>query len=208
MFFQTNITTEHPLRQDIPTPTTNPFDLIPIELTTLIVIDTAEFKAIVAQCCRLWRSIILTHQHNYNTDTDTNTDTDIDTNTNSIHQKPPKLFVSSVVQSLSLIARAKDNGCPFNEYLCAHAAKVGNLHVLKYLCDNGCPWGESTCTIAAKEGHLHILQWLHANGYPWDNKREDRTDIHSHRWDEMAYTYAAAKGHLHILKYLKDNGCP
>ena len=40
------------------------FDIIPIEITTIIITSTGDFKAIAAQCCRQWRHIILSHHNN------------------------------------------------------------------------------------------------------------------------------------------------
>jgi hypothetical protein len=42
----------------------------------------------------------------------------------------------------------------------------GHLHVLQWARDHGCPWDEWTCAHAAYGGHLHILQWALENGCP------------------------------------------
>ena len=48
---------------------------------------------------------------------------------------------------------------PWNEDVCAYAAKGGHLDVLKWARENGCPWNEQVCINAATNGHLEILKW-------------------------------------------------
>ena len=45
------------------------------------------------------------------------------------------------------------------EYLCAAAARSGQLEKLKGFRENGCPWEERTCSRAAHGGHLELLSW-------------------------------------------------
>ena len=79
------------------------------------------------------------------------------------------------------------------EYLCAAAARSGQLEELKVLRADNTPWGRSTSYAAAKSGHLEVLQWMRANGCPWD---------------EMTCAGAAKGGHLEVLQWLRANGCP
>jgi hypothetical protein len=149
----------------------NPFDSLPIELTQLILRLTGEWAGIAAHTCKTWRAIIC-HQHS---------------------DRPPKLFLECVVESISLIQWACQNGCKWDASLCNGAAKKGNLEVLNYLHENGCPWDTWTCASATLGGHLHVLKYLHENGCPWN------------KW---SCAYAAQEGHLEVLKYLHVNGCP
>ncbi|SOB74139.1 ankyrin repeat [Cedratvirus lausannensis] len=87
----------------------------------------------------------------------------------------------------------KENGCPWDEWICVHAVQARNLEFLKWLRENGCPWDEETCAFAAQDGNLEILQWARSNGCPWN---------------EDTCTRAASKGHLEILKWAHANGCP
>jgi hypothetical protein len=91
---------------------------------------------------------------------------------------------------------ARENGCPWDEQTCAHAAEGGHLEVLKWARENGCPWDESTCWYAAEGGHLELLRWARENGAPWDentrriaacegirrtlSRRRDRRERESH----------------------------
>src|SRR5690606_1498341 len=114
----------------------NPFDIIPIEITKMILMKTGKSMTIAGQCCVSWRAIVRKHS-----------------------PKPNKLFVSSVVTSITLLQWAKDNGCPWNEKVSAFA-REGNLFVLQWARQNGIPCGEMTCMRAAEGGNLLVLQWL------------------------------------------------
>jgi hypothetical protein len=85
------------------------------------------------------------------------------------------------------------DGWPWDEYTCAEAAFGGHLEVLQWARANGCPWGAITCMFAASGGHLEVLQWLRENGCPWV---------------EWTCAAAARGGHLEVLKCLRANGCP
>ena len=62
---------------------------------------------------------------------------------------------------------------PWDEWTCAHAAYGGHLEVLKWARENDCPWDEWTCANAAKGGHLEVLKWARENGCPWDEKTRE-----------------------------------
>jgi hypothetical protein len=79
------------------------------------------------------------------------------------------------------------------EYLCAAAARSGQLEELRVLRANGCPWNANTCSGAALGGYLEVLRWLRANGC---------------LWDEDTCKYAAWGGHLQVLQWARVNGCP
>jgi hypothetical protein len=76
---------------------------------------------------------------------------------------------------------------------CALAARLGQVHALKFLHEHGCPWNATTCSSAAGQGNLSCLQYAHENGC---------------RWSATTCTDAAQLGHLSCLKYACDNGCP
>src|SRR5690606_290642 len=97
-----------------------------------------------------------------------------------------RLYFSNV-NGVKLMKWAKNNSCPWNEWVCAHVAKKGNLDVLMWLRKKGCPWDEGTCDFAAEGGHLHVLKWARKNGCDWGLS---------------ACISAALNGHLHILKWL------
>src|SRR5690606_34025263 len=121
------------------------FDRIPIEITEMILMKTGKSMTIAGQCCVSWRAIVRKHS-----------------------PTPNKLFVSSVVTSVTLLQWAKDNGCPWNEWTSALIARKGNLSVLQCARKDGCRWDTLTCAYAAINGHLNILQWARQNGCPWD----------------------------------------
>ena len=106
-------------RAQIPTEQNyNPFDSIPIEITEMILVETGKSMTIAGQCCVSWRAIARKQS-----------------------PTPNKLFVSSVVTSVTLLQWAKDNGCPWNEW---------------------------TCALIARQGHLSVLQWEDVVGLPRD----------------------------------------
>src|SRR5688572_7827025 len=82
----------------------NPFNKIPIEITEMILVWTGKSMTIAGRCCVSWRAIVRKHS-----------------------PQPNKLFVSSVVTSITLLQWAKDNGCPWNERTSALIAREGNL---------------------------------------------------------------------------------
>ena len=82
---------------------------------------------------------------------------------------------------------------PWDATTCAFAAQGGHLEVLKWARANGCPWNEWTCTGAANGGHLEILQWARENGCPWDEK---------------TIAWAFRQGHLEMVKWALANGAP
>lgn len=76
---------------------------------------------------------------------------------------------------------AVDNGCPWDEEVCAFAAAGGHLEVLQYCWASGCPWNEYTCKFAAEGGHLEALKWCRSKQCPWD---------------EDVCAFAAEEGHM------------
>jgi hypothetical protein len=47
------------------------------------------------------------------------------------------------------------------------SAGSGNLEMLQWLRSKGCPWNEWVCYHAAMNGHLEMLQWAHSAGCLW-----------------------------------------
>ena len=66
---------------------------------------------------------------------------------------------------------------PWDERTCAHAAEGGHLEVVKWARENGCPWDKWTCFNAAYGGHLELLRWARENGAPWtENTRRNAAE--------------------------------
>jgi len=99
--------------------------------------------------------------------------------------------VPQMMTSLSLVRWARDNGCPWSEHMCAHAAHDGNLELLRWLRSEECPWDSWTCTMASGGGHLSVLQWAREQGCPWD---------------ERACMLAAERGQFEVLKWIHNHG--
>ena len=70
-------------------------------------------------------------------------------------------------------------------FVCAAAARSGQLEELKALRAASFPWDATTCAFAAQGGHLEVLKWARANGCPWN---------------EDTCASAAGGGHLEVLK--------
>ena len=74
------------------------------------------------------------------------------------------------------------------EYLCAAAARSGQLEELKSLRAD-----DEARAQAVMGGHFDVLKWLHANDAPCE---------------ESACAAAAATGNFEVMKWLRENGCP
>ena len=62
---------------------------------------------------------------------------------------------------LSVLKRLQRQGrLSCQEYLCAAAARSGQLEELKVLRENDTPWDVVTCVAAAHGGHLEVMQWV------------------------------------------------
>jgi len=107
------------------------------------------------------------------------------------------------VGSVERLAWARDNGCPWNAWTTALAARTGRVEVLRWAREHGCDWDERTCAEAAEDGHLEVLKWALEHGCPWVEVDED----------DAAYIMnccacAAMGGHLEVLKWLREQDCP
>jgi hypothetical protein len=90
--------------------------------------------------------------------------------------------ILSDIAYYSFLRHDEDRGWCAGHYLCAAAAKRGNLEMLKWLRADvsykvllsdfdrdptpRCEWNEWTCTAAAGNGHLDVLRWAFENGCP------------------------------------------
>ena len=101
--------------------------------------------------------------------------------------------VAAKVGNLDVLKWARENDCSWDRLTCMYAAVGGHLEVLQWARENGCEWSFSTCAGAAKGGHLEVLQWARENDCPWD---------------ETTCAGAATGGHLEVLKWARTNGCP
>lgn len=80
-----------------------------------------------------------------------------------------------------------------NTQIFTHAAKKGNLPIMKWLLENNFRWDEDTFSAAVENGNLEILKWLRKNNCPWS---------------EFVFAEAATKGDLVIMEWLYENKCP
>jgi hypothetical protein len=103
-----------------------------------------------------------------------------------------KINQSSILGHLEILKWARIQGCDWNAYTCAYAAKGGHLEVLKWSRSQGCDWTVCTCACAAMGGHLEVLKWARAQGCDWNAGTCVR---------------AAEGGHLEVLKWAKTQGC-
>ena len=138
--------------------------------------------------------------------------------------KADKLVVSELLDNetsvLEVLKSSRENGCPWDEMLCAYAAQNGHLLVLRWARENGCPWDGRTCNFAARNGHLNVLQWARENDCPWDENTCNNAAENGHLnvlqwarengcpWEKFTCSYAALNGHLNVLQWARENGCP
>jgi hypothetical protein len=138
-------------------------------------------------------------------------------------KKIPKNIYSIAAENdqLDTLKWARHIGrCEWDENACAHAARGGHIHILKWLRDNNCPWDRWTCAYAAGGGYLDILKWAHKNGCEWSEEICSGAAHSGHLeilqwarengcpWDHWTCVDAADGGHLNILKWAHANGCP
>ena len=76
------------------------------------------------------------------------------------------LRVPRFVKSVSLLAWARENGCPWDENTCMGAAEGGHLEVLQWARANGSPWDEEKIALADSNGYDDVVIWAKANGAP------------------------------------------
>jgi hypothetical protein len=102
------------------------------------------------------------------------------------------LRVADFVGTVRRLAWARENGCPWNEYVCSHAAAGGRLDLLQWARAGDCPWDARTCACAARGGYLAVLAYARAHGCAWD--------VDTCAW-------AAEGGHLEVLLWAREHGC-
>ena len=61
-----------------------------------------------------------------------------------------------------------------DEHVMMHAARSGNLELVKWLRANGCPWDANACHVAVRRGHVRVLRWARENGCKWTAATRDR----------------------------------
>ena len=100
-----------------------------------------------------------------------------------------------VLGNVSLLKDRHSRGLLKDEpsFICAAAARNGDLAELKALRADKWPWDWYTCWLAAEQGHLEVLKWARANGCPWNQE---------------TCALAAKYGYLEVLKWARENGCP
>jgi len=128
--------------------------------------------------------------------------------------------------ALNALKWLRQNNIPWNERLCAYAARNGNLEALKWARENGCPWDIETFQYSVQNGDIAFLDYCFENGCPFDSilyraafQYGGNMESHSFKvcqWllqhsipmYEKTSNYAAVYGHLSTLKLAIDNGCP
>jgi len=103
------------------------------------------------------------------------------------------LTVTEFYGSVERLAWAKTNGCPWNEWTCAYAARGGRVEIVMWAREHDCPWNEWTCAYAAAGGHLEVLKWAREHDCPWDEK---------------TCANAAQGRHLNVLMWARKHHCP
>ena len=75
-----------------------------------------------------------------------------------------------VLGNVSLLKDRHSRGLLKDEpsFICAAAARNGDLAELKALRADKWPWDWYTCWLAAEQGHLEVLKWARANDCPLD----------------------------------------
>ena len=97
------------------------------------------------------------------------------------------------VGDLEALKALRAENFPWDAWTCRYAAKGGHLETLKWARENDCLWDRKTCANAAKGGHLEVLKWARDNGC---------------RWNKETCAGAAMGGHLEMFKWARENGCP
>lgn len=100
------------------------------------------------------------------------------------------------LQSIEVIAVAKQYDLAWNVNLCNSAAASGKLHLLQWLRERLCPWHEShVLENAALGGNVDMLIWLQQRTAPWSEVTLQRM-----------LSGAAIAGHLPAVKWLHQLG--
>lgn len=129
-------------------------------------------------------------------------------------------FIAIETENTSMIKWLKGYLSQDNELICAWAAQLGKLEILKWLRANGFPWDGETIGRAAEGGYLEIIKWAYDNGSPMNEitfklavnggrlKILEWLKAHDCPWDATSTTKAARRGNLEVLKWLRANKCP
>uniref|UniRef100_A0A6C0CA36 Uncharacterized protein n=1 Tax=viral metagenome TaxID=1070528 RepID=A0A6C0CA36_9ZZZZ len=137
---------------------------------------------------------------------------------------------SSLFPILKLLIEWK---CPLFDNICAFAAFVGNLEMLKYLYATGNNLDSKVISAAATYGHLHIIIWCREQNCHWDITACRNTVEYDHLnvlkwlrgvdrktcglksneteicpWNEQVCLNAIKEGYIDILEFAVKNGCP
>jgi hypothetical protein len=59
---------------------------------------------------------------------------------------------------------------------------VGSVSRLAWARLNGCPWSAMTCAFAARGGHQEVLTWARERGYPWNEGTVVRSPLGAGTW--------------------------
>lgn len=84
---------------------------------------------------------------------------------------------------------ALEQGCPFDETLCAGAARGGHLSLLRGARRRNFPWDTRTTLMAAAGGHIRVLKWARKNGCRWKLRN--------------CFRHADHQGHAHVKEWIE-----
>ena len=63
---------------------------------------------------------------------------------------------------------ARANGCDWNLWTCAYAARGGHLDIIQWAREHGCRWSVHTTAAARSRDDTALLTWLLDHGCPDD----------------------------------------
>ena len=95
--------------------------------------------------------------------------------------------------NLKILKWARENGIPWGYFTYNIVAFHTKMEILNFLSENNCPYNRDICTIAACNNDLELLKWARANGCPWDYR---------------VYAYANHRKHTELVNWAVENGCP
>jgi hypothetical protein len=84
--------------------------------------------------------------------------------------------------------KVRENGCEWNAWTCALAARWGHFDILQWCRKNGCQWSAETTAAAARGGHCNIRTWCIESDYL--DGVLTKVDIHRMPWHQGEFASA------------------
>lgn len=168
----------------------DPFEIFPSEILLYILSFCDEYICILYYVDKFWSNFILNFNNN----------------------KSPKILVSSVIQSISLMSWGIENNCPKNPNVCAIAIKYGKLEILKYLIKNNFTLNKSA--IYYSVGYLEILKYIYELNnelcLKLDNchKLDNELNLKSRNYfklDNTMLNIAISIGNINTIQWLREH---